>query len=96
MFCDYTSKIFGVPYAIDLIPIPMGDVCLIVGMHWLRRFRVMINFERLLVVFRIPSGGETTIYGEVIKVGSPFRLVGRARKYLQHGCLVYLAYVVDT
>ena len=32
VFRDSTLEIFGVSYLIDLIPIPIGDVCVIVGM----------------------------------------------------------------
>ena len=36
-------EIFGVPYPIDRIPIPMGDVYVIVGMDRLSRFGAMID-----------------------------------------------------
>ena len=38
-------EFFMVFYPIDLIAIPMGDVCMIVGMDWLGRFGVMIDCE---------------------------------------------------
>lgn len=38
IFHDYIFEIFGVPYPIDLIPIPIRDVCVIMGMDWSRRF----------------------------------------------------------
>ena len=31
-------EIFGVEFTIDLVPIAMGDVCVIVGMDWLSWF----------------------------------------------------------
>ena len=37
--------IFGVSFLIDLILIPMGDVCVIVGMYWLSHFGAMIDCE---------------------------------------------------
>ena len=43
-------EIFGIPYPIDLIPIPMGDVCVIVDMDWLSRFGTMIDYEGQRVV----------------------------------------------
>ena len=43
-------EIFGVSFPIDLIPIPMGDVCMIVGMDWLSRFGAMIDCEGQRVV----------------------------------------------
>ena len=38
-------EIFGVSFPIDLIPIPMGDVCVIVGMDWLSCFGAKINYK---------------------------------------------------
>lgn len=73
----------------------MGDVCVIVCMDWLSRFRGVINCERQLVIFRDPRGGVFIIYGEGTRVGFAFCFAVRARQCLQHGCLDYLAYVVD-
>ena len=42
-------EIFGVEFPIDLVPIAMGDVCVIVGMDWLSRFGAVIDCERQLV-----------------------------------------------
>ena len=42
-------EIFGVEFPIDLVPIVMGDVCVIVGMDWLSRFGAMIDCERQMV-----------------------------------------------
>ena len=39
-------EIFGVEFPIDLVPIGMGDVCVIVGMDWLSRFGAIIDCER--------------------------------------------------
>lgn len=45
IFCDCTLEIFGVSHLIDLIHMPTGDVCVILGMNWLSRFDVMIDCE---------------------------------------------------
>ena len=45
MYQGCVLEIFEVPYPIDPIPIPMGDVCVIVGMDWLRKFGAMIDCE---------------------------------------------------
>ena len=63
IFWDCTLEIFGVFYLIDLIPIPTGDVCVIVGMDWFSRFGVIIDCEGQRVVVRTPSGGELIIFG---------------------------------
>ena len=79
-------KIFGVSFPIDLIPIPMGDVCMIVGMDWLNRFGAMIDCEGQRMVVRTPSGGELVVYGEGTRIGLGFCSAARARQYIQHGC----------
>ncbi|XP_023761115.1 uncharacterized protein LOC111909549 [Lactuca sativa] len=43
---DYSLEIFGIGYQIDLIPIPIGDVSVIVGMDWLGQFGDLIDYER--------------------------------------------------
>ena len=55
IFRDCILEMFGVSYPIDLIPIPMGDVCVIIGMEWLSSFRVVIDCERQIVVVRTLS-----------------------------------------
>ena len=40
-------EIFGVEFPIDLVPIAMGDICVIVGMDWLSRFGVLIDCEQV-------------------------------------------------
>ena len=75
--CDL--EIFGVSFLIYLIPIPMGDVCVIVGMDWLSRFDAMIDCEGQRVVVRNPSGGELVVYGEGTRIGSGFCSAARAR-----------------
>ena len=45
MYQGCVLEIFGVPYPIDLIPIPMRDICVIVGMDLLSQFGAMIYCE---------------------------------------------------
>ena len=89
-------EIFGVKFPIDLVPIAMGDVCVIVGMDWLSKFGAVIDCERQLVMIRDPSGGVLTVYGEGTRCGSAFCSAARARQSLQQGCKGFIAYVTDT
>ena len=76
-------EIFGVEFPIDLVPIAMGDVCVIVGMDWLSRFGAVIDCERQLVTIRDPSGGVLSVYGVGTCSGSAFCSAARARQCLQ-------------
>lgn len=88
--------IFGVEFPIHLVPIAMGDACVIVGMDWLSRFGAVINCEWQLVTIRDPSGGVLTVYDEGTRPNSAFCSAARARQSLQQGCSGFVAYVVDT
>lgn len=63
IFQDYVVEIFGIRYPIDLIPIVMGDACVIVILDWLSQFGALINHDRKMVTVRNPSTGVLTIYG---------------------------------
>ena len=67
----------------DLVPIAMGDVCVIVGMDWLSRFGAVIDCERQMVTIQDPSGGVHTVYDEGTRSGSTFCSAARARQSLQ-------------
>lgn len=46
VFHDYNLEFFGFSYLVDLIPIPMGDVCVLIGIEWLSIFGALIDCER--------------------------------------------------
>ena len=72
-------EVLCVDFPIDLVPIAMGDVCVIVGMDWLSRVGAVINCERQLVTIRDPSGGVLMVYGEGTCFGSAFCLAAIVR-----------------
>ena len=72
-------EIFGVSFPIDLIQIPMGDVCVIMGMEWLSRFGAMIDCEGQREVVRTPSRGEMVNYDKGTRLGSGFCSAARAQ-----------------
>ncbi|KAJ9556417.1 hypothetical protein OSB04_011031 [Centaurea solstitialis] len=86
--------IHGVTFSIDLIPIPMKGIDVVVGADWMFRNRATVDCAEQLVRIRNPSGGELVMYGEGRKKRPAFCSVTKARKYLQHGCTGYLAYMV--
>lgn len=73
---------FGVESLINLVPIAMGDVCVIVVMDWLSRFGSMIDCERQMVTIRDPSGGVIMVHCEGTRSGSAFCSAARARQTL--------------
>ncbi|PWA85681.1 zinc finger, CCHC-type, Retrotransposon gag domain protein [Artemisia annua] len=82
--------------SIDLIPIPMGEINVIIGMDWLGANEAAILCRQKLVRLRTPSGGEAIIYGERKKANLAICTYARTKRYLAHGCQAYLAYIVDS
>ncbi|KAJ9535922.1 LOW QUALITY PROTEIN: hypothetical protein OSB04_un000910 [Centaurea solstitialis] len=88
-------EIFGVKFRIDLIPIPMREINVVVGVDWLSRNGGHIDCENERVVIRNPSGGELTIPSERRKKLPKLCTLAKARKHVLHGGHSFLAYVVD-
>ncbi|KAJ9565014.1 LOW QUALITY PROTEIN: hypothetical protein OSB04_000980 [Centaurea solstitialis] len=89
-------EIFGVKFRIDLIPIPMREINVVVGVDWLSRNGGHIDCENERVVIRNPSGGELTILSERRKKLPKLCTLAKARKHVLHGGHSFLAYVVDS
>ncbi|KAJ9562962.1 hypothetical protein OSB04_008122 [Centaurea solstitialis] len=88
-------EIFGVKFRIDLIPIPMREINVVVGVDWLGRNGGHIDCENERVVIRNPSGGELTILSERRKKLPKLCTLAKARKHVLHGGHSFLAYVID-
>lgn len=46
IFMDSTLDIFKVRFSIDLMPIPMGDIIVVVSMDWLSWFGTLIDYGK--------------------------------------------------
>lgn len=63
VYHGYVWEIFIVIFSIDLIPILMGDVCLIIGMGLLKWFVDLIDCKKRMMVVRTLSVEDLTIHG---------------------------------
>ncbi|GJZ10068.1 putative reverse transcriptase domain-containing protein, partial [Tanacetum coccineum] len=86
------------PFDIDLILVELGSVDVIVGMDWLSRYDAVIVYDEKVV--RILYGDEVLeIQGDRCNVGIKSRLsiisCTKTQKYINKGCLVFLAQVTE-
>ncbi|KAJ9547454.1 hypothetical protein OSB04_019997 [Centaurea solstitialis] len=88
-------EVEGVKFSIDLIPIPMREIQVVVGMDWLRRNEANVDCENCRVVVRNPSGGELTILGDVSKRLPRVCSMAKARSYVLRGGTSYLVYLIS-
>ncbi|GKA33766.1 putative reverse transcriptase domain-containing protein [Tanacetum coccineum] len=67
VFQNYEVEIDNEKFSIDLIPMPMGEIDVVIGMDWLSKYDAIISCQNNLIRIRTPSGGETLIYGEPVR-----------------------------
>ena len=81
---------------VDLVPLPMVDFDIILGMDFLSSYHAVIDCLRKEVAFRFFSGEEVKFCGEK-KMGK-CRVISylQAKALLAKGCDGFLAHVVDT
>ncbi|GKD58836.1 putative nucleotidyltransferase, ribonuclease H, partial [Tanacetum coccineum] len=96
VFQNYEVEINNEKLLIDLIPMPMGEINVVIGMDWLSKYDAIISCQNKLIRIRTPSGGETFIYGERKKTSLAICIYARAKIYLVHGCQAYLDHIIDT
>ncbi|GJX92583.1 putative reverse transcriptase domain-containing protein, partial [Tanacetum coccineum] len=80
-------------FEIDIMPIELGTFDIIIGMDWLVKHDVVIVCGEKVV--RIPYGNKTLIV-EGDKGGSRLKIISciKARKYVEQGCHLFLAYII--
>ncbi|KAI3691540.1 hypothetical protein L2E82_49905 [Cichorium intybus] len=85
----------GIKFPIDLIPIPLSDSRVIIGMDWLGQHESWIDCKNKRVWIQTPSGGELVVLGERKNRGAVFCSAARARRHFQYGGSGFVAYVID-
>ncbi|GJS25161.1 putative reverse transcriptase domain-containing protein [Tanacetum coccineum] len=91
-----TVEIDNEKFLIDLIPMPMGEIDVVIDMDWLSKYDAIISCQNKLIRIRTPSGGETFIYGERKKTSLAICTYARAKRHLARGCQAYLAHIIYT
>ena len=69
---------------------------MILGMDWLSRHQVVVDFRMKRVTLRTSSGEKVTFIGERSNHLSNVTFAATARTMVRKGCEAYLAYVIDT
>ncbi|KAJ9539506.1 LOW QUALITY PROTEIN: hypothetical protein OSB04_032239 [Centaurea solstitialis] len=85
----------GVRFRVDLIPIPMKEINVVLGMSWLGRHGAWFDCEGQRVKIRNPSGGDLIITGNGTKRPPRTCSLAKARRYVKGGGMSYLVYVAE-
>ena len=80
----------------DLIELSFREFNVILGMDWLSRHKVVVDYRMKRVTLRTLSGEEVTFIDERSNHLSNVISAAIARTMVRKGCEGYLAYVIDT
>ncbi|KAJ9561310.1 hypothetical protein OSB04_006470 [Centaurea solstitialis] len=86
----------GVRFRVDLIPIPMREINVVLGMSWLSRHGAWFDCEGQRVRIRNPDGGVLIIAGNGKKRPPKTCSLAKARRYVKGGGVSYLVYVTES
>ncbi|GJR59979.1 putative reverse transcriptase domain-containing protein [Tanacetum coccineum] len=96
VFKNCEVEIDNEKFSIDLIPMPMGEINVVIDIDCLSKYDAIISCQNKLIRIRTPSGGETFIYGKRKKTSLAICTYARAKRHLACGCQAYLAHIIDT
>nr|GEU69433.1 putative reverse transcriptase domain-containing protein [Tanacetum cinerariifolium] len=91
-----TLNFMNHPFNIDMMPVPLGNFDVIIGMDWLTIYHGVIICDEKII--RVPFGREMLIFqgnGDNQKEESRLNIISctKAQEYLSKGCDVFLAHI---
>nr|XP_043633095.1 uncharacterized protein LOC122604272 [Erigeron canadensis] len=91
----YEIKISSELFQANLIPFPMGEFDIILGMDWLSSCNAKIACDEKAVYLKTSRGEDLVVYGNRKERSIPVCTFTRAKRYISHGCHAYFAHIVD-
>ena len=96
VYRDCPIRIQEYEFPRDLIKLSFREFDVILGIDWLSRHQVVVDYRMMRVTLRTPSGEEVTFIGERPNHLSNVISTATARTMVRKGCEAYLEYVIDT
>nr|XP_043638041.1 uncharacterized protein LOC122609045 [Erigeron canadensis] len=88
-------KISSELFQANLIPFPMGEFDIILGMDWLSSCNSKIACDEKAVYLKTSKGEDLVVYGDRKERSISVCTFARDKRYISHGCHAYLAHIVD-
>ena len=95
IFLGCTIELGNKKVPIDLVPIPLGEFDVVIGMDWLAKHEATLSCNSKMLTFTAPDGEKIMFYGERVSAPSKFLNSIQAKRCLRKGCTAYLAHVID-
>ncbi|KAD3067002.1 hypothetical protein E3N88_34882 [Mikania micrantha] len=81
---------------VTLFPLTLEGFDVVLGMNWLSKIETQIECKKRMVCLQAQDGSQILVYGDRMKSTVKIISMMRAEKLIDHGCVAYLAHVVDT
>nr|XP_043611559.1 uncharacterized protein LOC122583199 [Erigeron canadensis] len=88
-------KILSELFQANLIPVPMGEFDIILGMDWLSSCNAKIACDEKAIYLTTSKGEDLVVFGDRKERSISVCTFARAKRYMSHGCHAYLAHIVD-
>ncbi|KAA3481593.1 DNA/RNA polymerases superfamily protein [Gossypium australe] len=88
-----SSEVQGTVFLADLMELPFGEFALILGMDWLVKHRVSLDYTSRMVVLRTDEDNEVMVIGEYRDYLTNVITALVAEKLVRKGCEAFLAYI---
>ncbi|XP_074351441.1 uncharacterized protein LOC141690549 [Apium graveolens] len=95
-YLDCVVRVDDRELLLDLLPIPMRDFDIILGMDWLERHKTTMDYLGKRIIFGDPNFLEFEFQGLKPSGCGKFISAIKAKKMIAHGCEAFLAHVIDT
>ena len=95
MYRDCPIKIREYEFLGDLIELSFKEFDVILGMDWLARHQVIVDYRMKRVTLRTRNDDDVIFIDERSNHLSNVIFAATARKMVRKGCEAYLAYVID-
>ena len=83
-------------FFVDLITLPFREFDLILGMDWLSKHRVIVDWGQKTVVLRCSDQTEVIVQGNGSSAISNVISTMQARRFMRKGCETFLALILDS
>ena len=94
-YLDCVLELDGVALSVDLLPLPLIEFDVILGMDFLSKYHAKVDCFKKEVKLMKPDGVDVIIKGKRRILPTCVISAVKARKLLSKGCEAYLAYVMD-
>ena len=96
VYKNYPLMVHDIEFSVDLIALPFHDFDLILGIDWLSKHRVIVDYDKKTIVLKCSDLSKAIVHGIRSEPMSNVISARQARCFLRKVCEAFLALVLDS